>query len=241
MKFVEYINEGGYSRLMQIMTGLVPTVKTFAIITWENPMNVDSDNKFNKVANKALKDALSHFSYKHIKGKYDKLENPFIIFNIGRSQAKRLAFDTKMYKQESIVFGKRFDNGKDVGVIMKMVYHDNRRPDVRRIWKSLKVSTGEMYSEYKGRKFRIPFLDDEISKSMTFKSGKNKVITSEDHNIYPSKYFSKSAKRKLNEMVDKILDKDRSGYSLYISRGHLNMKLNKLWTQSYSQRVEESK
>lgn len=43
-----FLNEAGYSRLMRVMTGLVPSVRTFVILTWQNPMDKGMSQSFNK-------------------------------------------------------------------------------------------------------------------------------------------------------------------------------------------------
>jgi len=226
MEFQQYINEGGYSRLMRTMSGLVPSIKTFAIITWENPMGIKANDKFNKEANKRLKDTLKrgNYSFRHIKGKYNDFENPFMILNITLKESKQLGFEHKEYKQDSIIFGKRVKkDGSKVGVNIKMIYSDdNRKPDVRRIWKYLDKDTDNFYSEYKGRKFEIPLFDDE-AKHFTFKNGNKEVI---EHNVYRKEQFSSNSNiDKLNELRDIILDENRSGRFLYEHRGILKKSL----------------
>lgn len=238
------LNEAGYSRLMRVLSGLVPSVKTFAIITWENPMNKPTNRTFNKKANERFKNILKdgHFSYRHIKGKYDNFENPFLILNISLKQAKHLGFEYGDFKQESIIYGKRFENKSngEVGVIFKMIYSDNRPPQIRRVWKS--TDSDNNYSEYKGRKFQIPFFDDE-AKNYTFVDGKKKIIEKnynselvdsngnvhimENHKIYYAKYMSPKALQDINRMRDVLLDEYRSGRSLYENRGLMSLELEK--------------
>lgn len=224
MKLQKYLNEGGYSRMMQVLTGMVPSVKTFAIITWENPMGHTRDINFNKQANEALKQYLkdSYYSYRHIKGVYESIENPYLIMNIKLSQAKRIGFGYEEYKQESIIFGKRFVEGDKSGVIFKMIYHDNKKPDIRRVWSVPSKDAKAMYSEYKGRKFKIPFFDDE-AKNLRFVNGRSEII--EDHNIvYDNKVTNRTLKR-LNELRDNSLNEELDGY---IHRGKINLELRKI-------------
>ena len=232
------INESGYPRMMQIMAGLVPTVKSFAIVTWENPMGKKADDKFNKEANKRLKDTLKrgNFSYNHIKGRYNDFENPFVVFNVSTEDAKNLGFGYEGFKQYIIIFGKRYKSNDEVGINIQMLFHDNRKPLARKIWQGLDVDTDDFYSEFKGRKFQIPFFDDK-AKGMNFKNGKVKVI--ENHNVYDRKHFTDASIEKIDGMVDVLLEEDRSGMFLYTHRGLLQIELDKLWIQSYSTRKEE--
>jgi hypothetical protein len=223
MRLQTYINESGYSRMMQVISGLVPSVKTFAIITWENPLNNVGDDKFNSNANRQLKQYLrdAYYSYRHIKGRYDRIENPYLIMNIKLSQAKHIGFDYKEFKQESIIYGQKFNNNKN-GVMFKMIYHDNRKPDIRRIWTTPSKDSVSMYSEYKGRKFKIPFFDDEF-KHFNMLDGKKQVI--EDHNIYSSGNISNNTLHRLNGMRDEALDEGMNGYPL---RGRISLELKRL-------------
>jgi hypothetical protein len=216
------LSESGYSRLMRIMSGLVPSVKTFAIITWENPMGKRATSTFNKKANNVLNSMLKkcNFSYKQIRGKYGDYENPYIIFNIDLNTAKNIGFKHVKYKQESIIYGIRYSENKEEGMIYRMIYSDNRPSQERRVWMSLDRDEEDFYSEYKGRKFQIPFFDDNFVGKM-LKNGK--VVN--EHNIYREEDFDDAAIEKLNEMVDVLLDEQRSGYSLYIHRGELHTKL----------------
>jgi hypothetical protein len=224
MRLQTYINESGYSRMMQVISGLVPSVKTFAIITWENPLNNVGDDKFNSNANRLLKQYLrdAYYSYRHIKGRYDRIENPFLIMNIKLSHAKHTGFDYKEFKQESIIYGQKFSDNNKNGVMFKMIYHDNRKPDVRRIWATPSKDSVSMYSEYKGRKFKIPFFDDEF-KHFNMIDGRKQVI--EDHNIYNANGVAESTLSKLNRLRDNSLDEGLNGY---IHRGHINLEFENI-------------
>jgi hypothetical protein len=216
------LNESGYSRLMRIMSGLVPSVKTFAIVTWENPRGKRASDTFNRNANKELKKVLKsgNFSYKQIEGKYGDYENPYIIFNINFNTAKNIGFGHEEYEQESIIYGTRYSDNKEEGMMFRMVYFDNRPPQERRVWKSLSRDEEDFYSEYKGRKFQIPFFDDNFVGKM-LKNGR--VV--DECNVHNEKDFDGIAIEKLNGMVEPLLDEQKSGYSLYIHRGELHTKL----------------
>ena len=182
--------EAGFSRLMQIISGLVPSVKSFAILTWENPLNVKLSAEENRERNKNLGNQLGRgaYGFLHIKGKYGNFENPFVIMNMTEKEAISIGkHGHNGEKQESIIYG--IVNGP-WDITFKMIYTDGSdRPDaIRHVWKSIKKDVptdfgghkktpeekeqrkkeekqaeeeAEFYSEYKGRQFIIPFFDDE--------------------------------------------------------------------------------
>lgn len=155
--------ESGFSRLMQIISGLVPSVKSFAIVTWENPKNIPLPAEENNKRNEELKGQLARgaHGFIQIKGKYGKLENPFVIMNIPESEA--IALGENGYnseKQESIIYG--IVNAPQ-DITFKLIYTDGSGSPtlIRHVWTTLDVQgKTDYYSEYKGRKFIIPFFDD---------------------------------------------------------------------------------
>lgn len=229
------LNESGYSRLMSVMSGLVPTVKTFVIVTWENPMGKEMSSAFNKEAGENLRSMLKrgNFSYRQIKGRYGNFENPFIVFNVSLNTAKNIGFEHEKYKQDAIIYGNRYSEEQKEGMIYRMIYSDNRPSLERRVWKSLNKDSEDMYSEYKGRKFIIPFFDDN-EKHMIFLNGKKSPIV-EEGNIYYEKDFTQKSIKKLDDMAEKLLDEQGSGYSLYINRGELSLELHKLYTMKMNE------
>ena len=148
------LSEGGYSRLMQIMHGDVPKIKTVGILTAENPQGNPLPPEENNKRNKELETVLNsyNYSFSKIKGQFDYIkENPFFIFNIGREKLIELG---KKYNQLSVIYGEKEGNNfefqyivKDKTISSKVFYHLDNPED--------------MYSEYKGRKFIIPFFDEK--------------------------------------------------------------------------------
>ena len=212
------LNEGGYSRLMQQMAGLVPAVKTLAIITWENPLGKKQSDKVNKKSNLEFKEMLrqGNHSFKQIKGRYDNFENPFVIFNISLREAKHYGFDYEDVKQDSIIYAKTFTDSGTKGIKFEMIYYDNRPPLERKIWTHKADGSKDNYSEYKGRKFQIPFFDDEF-KNKKFKDGKTVVA---EHNIFFAKDFTLDQLNNFNRERDLLLEENRTGRFRYEHRGY---------------------
>lgn len=90
-------------------------IKTFAIMTAENPDAIKYSRKDNKERNKDFKASISfdkmldnkHFSYYKVKGFYGSTEHSFIIYNLTLNDAKELA---SSQHQLSFIFGKN-DSG----------------------------------------------------------------------------------------------------------------------------------
>lgn len=84
--------------------GLSPRIKTFCILTGENPMGRRQTTKANEVLNgEFLKDlGQMHFRYYPVRGSYaGNPEHSFLIFNIGLDDAKYLGHK---YDQEAFLF-----------------------------------------------------------------------------------------------------------------------------------------
>ena len=89
-------------------------IKTFAILTPENPNATRAPSEENQKAVKEFKRALGIMSlnYTPIRGSYGEKENSFIVFNCALSDAKTLA---RSYQQESFFWGKTTEDGSKIG------------------------------------------------------------------------------------------------------------------------------
>lgn len=171
------ITEAGFSRVAQTLRGIVPNVKTIAIITAENPQGNEYPSHINKKRNEELKKDIAggntgfgeylrsgFYGYRQIKGKYGNLENPFIINNISREEALRLG---EKYDQETIIFGqvRKQDESNDVEMFFEMInatgVEKNQTVGTQKVFITLdkegESEPRDFYSEVKGRKFIIPF------------------------------------------------------------------------------------
>lgn len=85
-------------------------IKTWAIITGENPMAMDVPAQLNRRRQQSFEQSLSRMSLQFIKieGMYGNKERPFMIFNLRLVDAKYLA---SLYEQESFIFGERDADG----------------------------------------------------------------------------------------------------------------------------------
>jgi hypothetical protein len=205
------IVEHGYTRLMQIMMGEVPKINSFAILTAENSFGISLDKIKNQKRNNDLKERLdsSGFGYRQIKGKYNNWEDPFFVINI---QLKPLLNLGRMFKQDSVIYGE-IKKDKEIKFTEFNLYYidytakEREKPEeyilyddlykdnvkiVKIVKRYIVINPGnvsaDFYSEYKGRKFYIPFFDDEM-KDIKFKNNSGIIdIDSETFKKYKEKY-----------------------------------------------------
>ncbi len=156
-----FINENGFARLNNIMHGQVDSVISIGIITAENPMQNPLSSEENKNRNDMLRSDLrrGNLGFVQIKGKYGVIENPFFVMNITKTMCIELG---NKYNQESVIWGSKQDN--DGGLALKFEYIEGETTTQER---SVVIGSGDelenadnYYSEVKGRRFLIPFFDD---------------------------------------------------------------------------------
>jgi hypothetical protein len=94
------------TRALNTLSSKEDNVKTFLIITAENPMGSKGDNRTNRRANNSIVDYLNtgNYAWQPVRGKYGNTENSKIIFNISLDEAIRLGLQ---FHQESFIFGEK--------------------------------------------------------------------------------------------------------------------------------------
>jgi len=211
----KWLNESGYPRVKNIMRGIVPTVQTVGFITAENPYGKKSDTKFNKEVNDRLRyDIIKHgLGYQQVKGKYGIMENPFFIPNISKSELLELGHK---YGQESVIFGEK--EGDYDGMKFQMIFTDDRYGQVdseRYVMLNLVDDTEDYYTEVKGRKFHIPFYDDE-HEFTTFKP---------ESGLVDKKSVHESVIGDIDLYIKKSLDENRILKSRALNRHYVRRKI----------------
>lgn len=132
-------------------------VKTFCIMTAENPMGKKYESGINKERNNELEYQLKLGNYKWfpIKGSYGSREHSYIIYNISLDDSIYLG---DMYNQESIIFATI--NGNEV-VCEYMEKQGNTYVTTNTETKFVDATNDEDFWSQISRnfKFRIPFFD----------------------------------------------------------------------------------
>jgi hypothetical protein len=156
------------SQMTMTTTGIVPNIDTFAIFTAENPNSAQLQSKENQDINETLEQQLSnkHYGYRKVKRKYGNSENTYFIPNITKNDA--LFFGTD-WKQNTIIFAEKInkeENGKSYsGMKIDMIwtFPEEKYGDVEgtRYVFINDNDRNDYYSIVKGRRFYIPFFDDE--------------------------------------------------------------------------------
>lgn len=155
MKF-KIIEMSGYPRLVQTLMGLAANINNFGIMTAENP-GVKVTSAENKEFNSKLRSILKQNfpGFYQIRGQWEGIkEKPFFIPNISREDLINLA---REFNQDAAIHGAADDEG------MKFSYIDassGETQDEKYIFQALHKNVDDNYSEYKGRKFMIPFFND---------------------------------------------------------------------------------
>ena len=156
-----FVNEAGFSRTRQAMAGLAPRISTIAFLTAENPDGKPASPEFNKKANKDLEQTLRNMNlgFRKVQGKFGSEENSYMVNNISKEEAVELG---QKYGQEAVIYGEKQKD--DDGVYFRFDYVERGNTI-----NSRNVSVGgdtaqrrdDFYSSVKGKKFFIPFFDDE--------------------------------------------------------------------------------
>lgn len=163
-----------YSRVANIMRGVVPNIHTFAFLTVENPEGITATKEYNAEANKKLEKSIRDYGYGYTKtdGFYNTIENSYFVPNILKEDALALG---NLYEQESIIFAERVQEADSEGMRfgMYLTYPDIVSEPID--WKDIfkygegKNSEGKEFwtraskNEFL-RKFHIPFFNEAFDK-----------------------------------------------------------------------------
>ena len=210
---VEHLDEISINKKKQNMNtavnaidGVQDYVKTFCIITGQSQMGQKGTNNINRNGNNNILQVLrdGKYAYVPVKGKYGRVEDTFMIFNIPIDNAKYLAKETR---QQSFIFGRK-ENCKTFFDYYE--YDENSREyrfiETKDYYQDMTNST-DYYTEIGNKKkFSIPF-DVFNECCSTF----NSII---------SEQMNKSQKYRENyeERVKKCLMENRTGRFLYENR-----------------------
>lgn len=92
-----------YHKIKDTLAGKNKYIRTWGIITAENPMGINFDSEVNKQRNRELRSYLASFNMEYIKvkGKYGNDENSLFVINPALSDMKKIA---TIFGQESFIF-----------------------------------------------------------------------------------------------------------------------------------------
>ena len=133
-------------------------IKTFCIITAENPMGETLTSQENKELNNRLEYYLKLGNYKWfpIKGNYEVKEKSYIIYNISKGDAERLGIK---FNQESIIFA-TLDGSTIKFEYMEKVRSHYETVKTEDVFIEITNDYDDFWSQIsRNFKFRIPFFD----------------------------------------------------------------------------------
>lgn len=169
------IKESGFNRIMNILTGAVPSVDSVAFLTAANPMAEPLSSKRNKILNQELASWLRErgLGFIRIRGSFGGPEKSFIVNNITKEEAIAAG---KKFEQEAVIWGKKTfdDEGNPTGFRFFYIEGDQaiQRRDVVLGDEEIQ-SREDYYSQERqsaGRKFVIPFFDEDYEIETTEES-----------------------------------------------------------------------
>ena len=163
------INEYGLTRVINIARGAVPSVKSFGIMTAQNPNGQQATPKFNNEANKKLEADIRKYGFMKIGGKFGVEEDSYLINNISKEDLVALG---KKYGQVSVIYAAPQD--AEHFVFEYVESETGSVGDTKQvILSSEQVQTlQDFYSIIKNRKFVIPFFDPAFNMKVPTQGGR---------------------------------------------------------------------
>lgn len=142
-------------------------IRTFAIMTPENPAGNSADASFNNKLVKRFKGTLKngYIQYIPIEGKYKNKEHSFMLINIPLSTASHLA---GIYHQESFFYGKTSKTGiAEIGFYLSQKPED-KNPTYQQVDRVNNINRLEEFSDYFSRhgNFKFEFDLDYFNESL---------------------------------------------------------------------------
>lgn len=168
MEFANFFNEARFNRVKQMLMGHLPTVRTVAIVTAQNPQGQDltthqsgrqKNNQYNMDLFNDLKKA--NFGPIRVQGRYGgNQERSFIVPNIQRQEAVALA---ARYDQQAVIWGEKDENPDGEPHMMFQWIEDGVTKQTRMISGAHEEiqNRNDYYTMVGNVKFAIPFFDDD--------------------------------------------------------------------------------
>ena len=174
MNFKNWLyKESSYSRIRRILFGDVPNVRSIGIVTGQNPNgsppypdNDIENSRENKYLNQSLEEYLRtrNFGPVKIKGKFGVEEDSFLIPNISKEELVKIG---KWFEQEAVIWGEKHID-RNNNPYFKFEYIDVESDSTQSV-RTVHIGSEDVqgrndyYTQYKDKKFIIPFFDDPHS------------------------------------------------------------------------------
>lgn len=212
----ELLNESGFSRIRQIMLGRVPSIDSIGILTAENPEGKRLSPEENSALMKKMKIQLRDMQvgYTDLAGSFGGSEKSILIMNISRDDLTQLGLGLD---QEVIIWGqKERDENNDPFYSFEYIEGTTTIQTRAVSMSDASVQSREdFYSEKSGRKFWIPFFEDEYEGAEPSMGGRR--ISFEKSEIPPLRETKKLV-QSINKRNIFLLEKNRTNKSRWHHR-----------------------
>jgi hypothetical protein len=218
-----FLNESGFNRIKNILQGSVASVDTVGFMTGWNPQAKQLARKENRDLNKELMAWMRERGYGplRIRGKFGNKERSMIIPNITRED---MVESGQYFDQESVIWGKKTEEDKFVFEYIEGNETKQRRDVV--LFDDEVQAREDFYSQERqsaGRKFYIPFFDDQYEMEEGQEAEYDLPSLSEEQ-----REQHKDLIKEINERVGHTLDTKRTPKSRWHHRQLLRLKLQEL-------------
>lgn len=225
------LNESGFNRIIAILTGKVPSVDSIAFMTAANPYGEPTSSKLNIAKNKELARWLRDrgLGFIRIRGRFGGPEKSFIVNNITKSETIAAGLE---FEQEAVIWGEKTFDEEGLPTGFRFYYIEGE--EIRQV-RDIVLSGEEVqnkedfYSQERqsaGRKFLVPFFDEEYEIVSTDESQHNFVwlpVLNDQQS-----QDNKELIDEVNERIHKSLEENRTPKSRWHHRQLLRLRLKEL-------------
>ena len=219
----KFLNESGFNRIKNILQGNVASVGTVGFMTGENPMAQKMSSKENRMLNKELMAWMRERGYGpiRIRGRFGNMERSMMIPNITREDMVEAG---KYFNQESVIWGEKTDENAFLFEYIEGDVTVQRRDVV--LFDDGVQAREDFYSQERqsaGRKFYIPFFDDQYEMEEGHEYDYDLPSLSETQ-----REQNKELIKEINDRISYTLDASRAPKSRWHHRQVLRLKLQEL-------------
>jgi hypothetical protein len=219
----KFLNESGFNRIKNILQGNVASVDTVGFLTGENPMAQKMSSGENLDLNKDLMAWMRERGYGpiRIRGKFGNNERSIIIPNITREDMVEAG---QYFNQVSIIWGEKTGENQFVFEYIEGDKTMQKRDVV--LFDDEVQAREDFYSQERqsaGRKFYIPFFDDQYEMEEGVEYDYDLPSLSEIQRKENQELI-----KEINDRVDRTLDTSRTPKSRWHHRQILRIKLREL-------------
>ena len=227
----------GYRRLLQTLRGDVPKIETVGIITAANPSMSERSSvaaETNIWRNAELLHDLATYATRQIKGRFGELEHPYLVSNLPRGRLVALGVK---YAQDTVIFA-CCKGGSTLGMGFELVCTSVAKGTVGNAVATRKMllQPGQQVKEhaqqdgtdrspefsirYRGRRFEVPFFDQDPAGDEEFRGGRVLSYCAADIPAQAKKFLDAYLAAQM-ALEAALRERASTGHHLYVRRGVL--------------------